>query len=97
MVISKAFGSVPLDVVERVWRPLTPSEVDHGWRACQVEWAERLHAVHIAANTAGHHVQIDQPELVAFAVRRVIASARADTGLTLDAADVATAGGTLLS
>lgn len=96
VVISKAFGSVPLDVIERVWRPLTPAEVDHGWRACQVEWAERLHAVHIAANTAGHHIQIDQPELVAFAVRRVIAASRADTGLTFDAGEVATAGGMLL-
>lgn len=97
VVVSKAFGSVPLEVVERVWRPLTPSEVDHGWRACQVEWADRLHAVHIAADFAGHHVQIDQPDLVAFAVRRVIAAAHADTDLALDPADVATAGGTLLS
>lgn len=96
VVISKAFGSVPLDVIERVWQPLTPFEVDHGWRACQVEWALRLHAVHVAATTAGHHVQIDQPALVAFVLRQVIAAARAGTDLALDPSDVAAAGGTLL-
>jgi hypothetical protein len=85
-----------LDVIERAWWTLTPSEVDHGWRARQVEWAQRLHALHIAADTGGHHVQIDQPVLVAFAVRQVIAAAKAGTDLAVDPADVATVGGTLL-
>jgi hypothetical protein len=62
----------------------------------QTLWAQRLHALHIAANTGGHHVQIDQPDLVAFAVRQVIAAARAGTDLVLTPTDVATAGGTLL-
>jgi pimeloyl-ACP methyl ester carboxylesterase len=96
VAISKAFGTVPLDVIERVWQPLTPFEVDHGWRACQVEWARRLQAVHIAATTAGHHVQIDQPALVAFAIRQVLAATQAGTDLALDPSDVAAAGGTLL-
>lgn len=93
VVISRAFGTVSPDTVARYWQPLTVDEVDHGWRACQREWARRLAAVHIAADTAGHHVQVDQPALVAYVVRAVLAAARDDTELHIDPTELRAAGG----
>lgn len=97
VVISRAFGSVPAEVIERAWQPLTATEADQGWRARQVEWAHRLDATHIAANHAGHHVQMDQPDLAAMVVRAVVQAARRDVDLELSAADVLRAGGHLLT
>lgn len=97
VVISKAFGTVPAHIVDQYWKPLTADEVDHGWRTCQTEWARRLHALHIAADTGGHHVHIDQPELVAAVVHAVISAARGNTDLTLTAQEVADVGGHLLT
>ncbi|WP_222596471.1 hypothetical protein, partial [Pseudonocardia sulfidoxydans] len=55
-----------------------------GWRECQREWARRLDAVHIAADTAGHLIHVQEPDLVAYAVRAVIDAARAGRRLHLD-------------
>lgn len=93
VVISRAFGTVSADIVARYWQPLTVAEVDHGWRVCQREWARRLAAVHVAADTAGHHVQVDQPALVAYVMRAVLIAARADADLLIDPAELGAAGG----
>jgi pimeloyl-ACP methyl ester carboxylesterase len=97
VVISRAFGTVPAEVIERAWRPLTAIEADHGWRARQADWARRLGAVHIAADHAGHHVQIDQPDLVAMVVRALAHAVRSDTDLNLPSTEVVRAGGHLLN
>lgn len=97
VVISRAYGTVPAEVVERAWQPLTMAEVDDGWRECQREWARRLGSLHIAADTAGHHVQIDQPGLVALVVDAVVGAAREHRPVVIDRADIASAGGQLLT
>lgn len=93
VVISRAFGTVSADIVAQYWQPLTVGEVDHGWRVCQRDWASRLAAVHIAADTAGHHVQMGQPVLVAYVLRAVLDAARADNDLRIDPAELRAAGG----
>jgi len=97
VVVSRAFGTVPSTSSERAWRPLTPTEADHGWRARQVQWARRLNAVHIAADTGRHHVQGHQPDLVAYLVGQVIAANRTGGRVTLDPAHLTAAEGTRLS
>lgn len=96
VVVSRAFGTVPAEVIERAWQPLTPAEADEGWRRCQVEWARRLSATHIVASTAGHHVQIDQPRLVAFVVRAVLDAVRRHEVVHLDRSAVHRVGGNLV-
>lgn len=96
VVISRAYGTVPAEVVERAWRPLTVAEADDGWRECQREWVRRLDAVHVAADNAGHHVQIDEPGLVALVVDAVVTAARENRPVALDGDDIAAAAGQLL-
>jgi pimeloyl-ACP methyl ester carboxylesterase len=96
VVLSRAPGTVPLDIIDRYWQPLTPAEVDRGWHTCQVEWARRLHAIHIAAKTGGHLLHKSQPELVAFVIRQVLIAARHDIDLTLDPTHIAIVGGVRL-
>jgi hypothetical protein len=72
------------------------AEADQGWRECQRHRARRLDAVHIAADTGGHPVQIDQPKLLAAIVQAVLEAARDRSGLSIAAAVVKDAGGTLL-
>jgi pimeloyl-ACP methyl ester carboxylesterase len=95
VVLSRAMGTLPADVVTRAWQPLTVEEADAGWRERQGHWADRLDAVHIAANTAGHLIPRDQPELVATAVLAVHRAASSGT-LRLEAHSIATAGGAVL-
>jgi pimeloyl-ACP methyl ester carboxylesterase len=93
VVLSRALGSIPAQSIAQYWKPLTPAEADDGWRVCQREWAHRLGATHLAAHTAGHHIQIDQPDLVAFVLRAVVEAARQNIDLTLDEDQVEQAGG----
>lgn len=97
MVISRAYGTVPAEVIERAWKPLTVAEADDGWRECQREWARRLNAVHIAADTADHHVQIDEPGLVALAVRAVVAADNAERTVEISGDEVRAAAGQILT
>lgn len=96
VVVSRAYGTVPAEVIERAWKPLTVAEADDGWRECQREWARRLGAVHVAADVAGHHVQIGQPGLVALVIRAVLAAAREGRGVRIDPNELAAQGGQLL-
>jgi pimeloyl-ACP methyl ester carboxylesterase len=82
-VLSRAFGTIPPEIVRKHWKPLTPEEADLGWRECQRAWARRLDAIHIAADTGGHHIQIDQPELVAHVIYAVVQAVREDRDLQL--------------
>lgn len=93
VVVSRAFGTVSAEIVARAWQPLTVEEVDQGWRVCQREWALRLGAVHIAADHAGHHVQIDQPALIRYVLDAVVTAARTATDLRLDPDEIRASGG----
>ena len=93
VVVSRADGTVPREVIERYWQPLMMPQADREWRIRQQEWARRLDAVHIRAATAGHVVQEDQPTLVAMIVDAVARAARRDAPLDLSPDDVAAAGG----
>jgi hypothetical protein len=72
-VVSHADGTIPQEALDRYWAPLTMAEADQVWREGQQEWVSRLHAAHVIANTAGHFVQEDQPELVAAIIDAVAA------------------------
>jgi pimeloyl-ACP methyl ester carboxylesterase len=93
VVLSRAFGTIPPEVVRKHWKPLTPEEVDLGWRECQRAWARRLDAIHIAADTGGHHIQIDQPELVARIVEAVLRAARERSAVYIEKSSLRQAGG----
>lgn len=75
------------------WHPLTLGEAARLWQGFQREWACRLHALHVVADTAGHFVHRDQPDLVAHVVRAVLAAARAGAPVQLDPQQVAAAAG----
>jgi pimeloyl-ACP methyl ester carboxylesterase len=79
------------------WHPLTLPEVDQLWQGFQRDWVRRLGATHIIADTAGHFVHIDQPDLVAHSVVAVSTAARAKRQLQLHQEQVAAAGGRLAS
>jgi pimeloyl-ACP methyl ester carboxylesterase len=96
VVVSRAHRTVPQEAIDRGWRSLTMEQADHEWRLRQAEWARRMQAVHVIADTAGHFVQQDQPELVAAMIDAVSAAWRRDEPLNLDREDVAAAGGHLV-
>jgi pimeloyl-ACP methyl ester carboxylesterase len=76
VVLSAALGTWQR-IEPRDWhRPLTVAEVAAEWVEMQREWTQRLDAVQIVAAHAGHHVQLDQPELGAAVVREVVDAAR---------------------
>ncbi|ANY05370.1 alpha/beta fold hydrolase [Pseudonocardia sp. HH130630-07] len=84
VVLSSAVGrwlrSEPAD-----WhRPLTLAEVDAQWVEMQVEWTRRLSALHVVADTAGHHIYRDAPALTAFVVREVVDAARRRRPVRID-------------
>ncbi|MGH3351983.1 MAG: alpha/beta fold hydrolase [Nocardioides sp.] len=54
-----------------LWRPFTLAELDDRWQANQAALAERLGGGLIKAQTGGHYVQRDDPELVASAIRHI--------------------------
>lgn len=53
------------------YHPLTLAEMDHRWQAHQAASAHRLGGDLFTAQFGGHHVQRDDPELVARAIRHV--------------------------
>ena len=76
---------------------MTSDEADEVWRARQREWARRLRAVHVIADSGGHHVHFDQPQLVALIVESVAQAARRGEPLDLRPDDIAAAGGRLVA
>lgn len=96
VVVSRAHGTLPQEALERYWRPLTMAEADEAWRERQHEWARRMRAVHVIADTAGHFVHEDQPELVAAIVEAVIAAWRRGEPLHLERKGIAAIGGRLV-
>ena len=96
VVVSSSDGRWERSASPYQWHdPLTLAEVDQLWQAAQHEWVARLSALHVVADTAGHFVHRDQPDLVAHVVRAVLAAARNGAIVELPAADVADAGGRL--
>jgi pimeloyl-ACP methyl ester carboxylesterase len=95
-VVSRADGTIPQEALERYWAPLTMAEADQAWRERQQEWVRRLRAQHVIANTAGHFVQEDQPELVAAIIDAVIAASQRGEPLSLTREQVEGAGGQLI-
>jgi pimeloyl-ACP methyl ester carboxylesterase len=96
VVLSAAVGRWLRNTPAAWHEPLTLTEVDQIWQEKQLQWVERLAAVRVIADTAGHHVHLEQPELAAHVVRAVVAAAREDRAVQLDPAAVAAAGGTLV-
>ena len=77
VVVSSSDGRWERDASPARWHePLTLAEVDQLWQAAQREWVARLSAQHVVADTAGHFVHHDQPDLVAHVVLAVLQAAR---------------------
>lgn len=81
----------PADVAE--FAPLTVEQLDQQWQDGQRQLAEKLNALLVVADWAGHHVATDQPELVAACVSAVIAAARDHRPVTIPLAQLRYAGG----
>ncbi len=77
-------------------RPLTAVEVDAVWQRRQREYAAELGAVHVVSKSASHTVHIEQPDLVALAVRSVVEAVRTGQRPLLDADQVDRLGGVLV-
>jgi pimeloyl-ACP methyl ester carboxylesterase len=96
VVVSGSDGRWERDSVPSAWhQPLTLSQVDQRWQASQGEWVQRLGALHVVADTAGHFVHREQPDLVAYVTTAVVDAARAGAPVDLDAAGVAAQAGQL--
>ena len=81
----------PAAVTER--EPGFHGQLDELWQGYQRDWAHRLNARHVVADTAGHLVHRDQPDLVATVVTAVIEAARARKALHLDPTVITSSGG----
>ena len=79
------------------WTPGALIEMDQLWQGFQRDWVRRTKARHIVADTAGHLVHRDQPELVAHVVTAVVEATRDKAILRLDPAEIKAAGGRLES
>ncbi len=73
--------------------PLSLADVDSEWQAGQRQLTERLNALLVVADWAGHHVAADQPELVAACVSAVQRAARSNEAVTIPEAQLRYAGG----
>lgn len=76
------------------YEPLTLEQIDEQWQNGQRLLAEKLNALLVVADWAGHHVATDQPELVAACVNAVIAAACGHRPVTIRPAQLRYAGGT---
>lgn len=93
VVLTRDAATVDPEIIARYWKPLTPEEAESAWFERQQEWARRLHAVHIVADGAGHHINIDRPALVALAIRAVSRAARDSGSILLDPDALSSASG----
>lgn len=73
--------------------PLTLEQLDQQWQDAQRLLARRLDALLVVADWAGHHVAVDQPELVAACISAVSAAARDHRPVTIPSARLRYAGG----
>ncbi len=96
VVLSAAIGRWLRNEPAPWHEPLTLTEVDQIWQEKQREWVERLGAVHVIADTAGHLVHREQPELAAHVMRAVVAAVREERDVQFDPTAVAAAGGALV-
>jgi len=93
VVLSSAVGRWVRDVDPQDWhRPLTLADIDVQWQEMQREWAQRLHAVHLIADTAGHHIYLEEPQLTAAVVGAVVDAARQNRPVDLDDATLGEVG-----
>jgi pimeloyl-ACP methyl ester carboxylesterase len=95
VVLSAAVGRWLRNEPREWHQPLTLAEVDEHWVAMQREWAQRLRAVHLGSDHAGHFVHYEHPELAALVVREVVDAAREGRPVRLDADRLAEVGGHL--
>lgn len=75
------------------YAPLTLEELDQQWQDGQRLLAEKLNALLVVADWAGHHVASDQPELVAACINAVIAAVGDHRSVTIPPAQLRYAGG----
>jgi len=68
--------------------------IDDLWHVSQQQLATQWQAPLIAATQAGHHLPIDAPDLVAYAITAVAQAARTATPLALDPTRIANLNGT---
>ena len=96
VVVSSSDGRWARDTAQSSWwGPLTLAQVDELWQGYQCEWVRRLAALQVVADTAGHFVHRDQPDLVAHVTAAVVDAARRGAPVDLDAAEVAARAGQL--
>lgn len=72
---------------------LTLEELDLQWQDGQRQLADKLDALLVVADWAGHHVPTDQPELVAASISAVVSAARDHLSVAIPAAQLRYAGG----
>lgn len=82
----------PADAAE--YAPLTLEQLDRQWQDGQRLFAQKLNALLVVADWAGHHIASDQPELVAAAISAVTTAARNHQPVTIPPAQLRYAGGT---
>lgn len=75
------------------YAPLTLEQLDRRWQDGQRRLVEKLGALFVVADWAGHHIAADQPELVAACVSAVIAAARDHRPVVIPPAQLRYAGG----
>ena len=78
------------------WDPDFLVELDDRWQGYQRDWVRRTNARHVVAETAGHLVHRDQPDLVAGVVTAVVEASRAGKALALDPTAIASMGGRIV-
>ena len=94
VVVSGSDGHWERNPTGSAWHePLTLAEVDLLWQESQREWVDRLSALHVVADTAGHFVHRDEPDLVVSVTAAVVEAERAAVPIDLDPARVAAVGG----
>src|SRR5215217_4791602 len=62
VVLSAAIGRWLRNDPQPWHHPLSLAEVDEIWQGKQQEWVERLSAVHVVADAAGHLVHMEEPK-----------------------------------
>lgn len=78
------------------YAPLTVAQLDRQWQDGQRVLAEKVGAVLVVADSAGHDVPAEQPELVAACVRAVTTAAQqGSTVVSIPAVELPTAGGSV--
>ncbi|MEU0541920.1 alpha/beta hydrolase [Nocardia sp. NPDC005978] len=73
--------------------PRTPEELDEQWQQGQQLLAEKIDALLVVADHAGHDIPTDQPELIAVGILAVIRAIDDRSLVTIPAAQLRSAGG----